>query len=804
MTGIHLGLIFRKIQVHPLLTIINILCLSAGFITILFISLWIRDELSYDKFHPSHEKIYRLSIKVDNPKSGYYSHFARSYFPWVYEIKDKIPGINEIARLSFRKNSIIMTPGKEAFRAEIILTDQSVFDVFWFHFLKGNSAEAFTKPFSIVLTKSAAKKYFGDENPMGKTLDVYCDRCIERKAYTIAGVVDDYPNNSHFCFDIIGNIDNPEGFSDWAYYYLKLDEKTSPSDILDNFASFSSGFLPEEDVMTLTPDLQPIADIHLKSDKDREILENGNYNNIWLFLGLSGFILFVALFNFINVRQVSLLINSKSLSVMRIHGASPSLLLLLQLAESFILSIISLFLAVIFLIFLLPAFNHFTSKDISLLQILNSAEWWAIILALLLLSVLTGVYPFLYAAFKNKLRSGRRLFSNPASYGKKYRLTRVYLSLQFSVSLILIIMVIVVNRQLDYFMKNSLVNPNEQILCIKNIPVQVLNNYQVFKAELLKNPLINDITSSFENPSDENMDMMGFETIHVSDEVKDKVLFVYPADDNFFKFYGIKLLAGSEFPPYYGNDSLPEAYILNRKACEFLGWKPEEAIDKPFTLKFFMNNKNLFNGGRIVGVVEDFQMSSMKNEIKPYIFFQKSFWMESVQVKFDSRFSGQAFSTVKEAFDKSFPGFPMQYDYIEDLYQGIYKNENQLSTLSLMLGFLAILLSSLGLWGITGIVYQSRTKEIGIRKVNGAGKMKIILWLLKDINLIVMFSLLPGIPIAYILMRQWLNNYPLRISPEWWMFVVPCFFIYLLGITTVFWQANKAAGMNPVESLRHE
>jgi putative ABC transport system permease protein len=321
---------------------------------------------------------------------------------------------------------------------------------------------------------------------------------------------------------------------------------------------------------------------------------------------------------------------------------------------------------------------------------------------------------------------------------------------------------------------------------------------------LLKNPLILDITSSFENPADENMDMMPFETIHVSDDVKDKLLFVYPADDNFFEFYNIKVLSGQGFPEYYGNDSLPESYILNKKACDFLGWKPEDAIDKPFTLIFNSGDQKIFNGGRIVGVVEDFQMSSMKNEIKPYVFFQKSFWMESVQVKFQAGQTGPSFEAVRAGFEKSFPGFPMQYDYIEDLYNRIYKNEKQLTSLSLLLGFLAILLSALGLWGITGIVYQSRTKEIGIRKVNGATRGEIIFWLLKDINRIVLFSIIAGIPVAFILMRDWLLNYPLRISLQWWMFLLPALFIYLIAFFTVSWQANKAAGMNPVESLRYE
>jgi putative ABC transport system permease protein len=806
MAGNHLGLIFRKILNHPLLTFINILCLSAGMITILFISLWIKDELSYDRFHPSSQNIYRLSIKVDDNTTGYHSHFARSYFPWLYEIKDKVPGIKSIARLNIRKNSIIMTPAREAFRADIIMSDPSVFNVFWFSFLKGSATTSFERPFSMVLTRSAAFRFFGDTDPVGKTIEVYCDRCTERKPYTITGVVEDYPPNSHFHFDMIGNIENPENFSDWAYYYALLDEKTAPASVLDNFAGFASNYVSADYVKNLTPFLQPISDIHLKSKKDREIEENGNYRDIWLFLGLSFFVLFVALFNFINVRQVSLLKDSKTLSVMRIHGATRSRLFLYQLTESFILSLVAIFIAVIFLMMLLPVFNHFTGKALAVGQIWKLTEWWLVLLSLLALSVFAGIYPFLFRGIKNRLKSGtdRNIFYKEVTSGRKLRLTRIYVALQFAVSLILIITVLVVNRQVNYFMSNRLGSKTDKIFCIKNMPVQVLNNYQVFKTELLKNPVISDVTSSFENPAYENMDMMPFETTNVSDEIKDKLLFVYPADDNFFRFYKIKFLAGVDFPAFYGNDSIPETYILNKRACDFLGWEPGDAVDKPFRLKFEIDGKNLFKDGRIVGVVEDFQMASMKNEIKPYVFFQKSFWLESVQIKYDQKQSLAAVKAIRENFEKAFPGFPMQYDYVEDLYSKIYKNENQLKSLSTILGILAILLSSLGLWGITGIIYQSRTKEIGIRKVNGATRKKIVLWLLRDINLVVFFSVLTGIPVAYILMRDWLINYPLRISLQWWMFVLPALLIYLIALLTVFWQANKAAGMNPVESLRYE
>ena len=806
MAGNHLNLIFRKLLKTPFLTLINILCLSAGMITIILISFWIKDELSYDRFHPSHKNIYRLSIKVDDNAAGYHSHFARSYYPWLHDIKDKVAGIKDIARLSFRHNNIIMTPAREAFRAEIILSDPSVFNVFWFGFLKGSATTAFEKPFSVVLTESAAKKYFGVSDPIGQTLELYCVRCVERKPYTVTAVIKDYPSNSHFHFDILANIDNPESFTDWAYYYLLLDEKTDPSSIIANFAAFSKEYLPEDYIKNLTPNLQPVTDIHLHSRKDREIEENGNYSNIWLFLGLSFFVLFVALFNFINVRQVNLIKSGKSLSIMRIHGATRPQLFIHQLYESVILCCIALLVAVTMVMSLLPAFNHFTGKDLQVAAIWTSPDWWVIMAGLFVISVFTGIYPFLFSIIKRRFNAGadRTVFYAPASTGKKLRLTRIYVALQFAVSLVLIITVLVVNRQVDYFMQNRLGSDIDKVLCIKNMPVQVMNNYQVFKSELLKNPLIHDVTSSFENPADENMDMMPFETTNVSDDIKDKLLFVYPADDNFFKFYGIKLLAGTQFPDYTGNDSIPESYILNKKACDFLGWKPEDAIDKPFKFKMEIDGKNIFKGGRIVGVVEDFQMSSMKNEIKPYGFFQKSFWMESVQIKFDTSQTAKAFEIIKSGFEKSFPGHPMQYEYVEDLYKQIYNNEIQLKSLSLILGFLAVLLSSLGLWGITGIIYQSKIKEIGIRKVNGALRGNIIFWLLKDINLIVSFSILAGIPLAWILMRDWLINYPLHISLQWWMFAVPAALIYFIAVVTVFWQANKAAGMNPVESLRCE
>ena len=318
----------------------------------------------------------------------------------------------------------------------------------------------------------------------------------------------------------------------------------------------------------------------------------------------------------------------------------------------------------------------------------------------------------------------------------------------------------------------------------------------------MANPDIKDVTSSFENPSSENLDMMPFETSGVASG--DKMLYVYPVDDNFFDFYHIKLVAGRNFKEFAGNDTIREDYILNECALKYLGWKAEDAIGKPFTLRLDDGKNNLFSGGTIVGIVKDFQMSSMKNKIKPYVFFQKSFWLFSAQIKYDSAHLSGVLDQMQTTWRKIYPDYPLEYDYVEDLYRQIYKNEMQLKNMSLALGIIGMFLSCLGLWGITGIIYEARTKEIGIRKINGAKIIQIIAWLLKDIIMIVAVALFFAIPISYYLMDQWLSNFAYKTSLTWGIFTLAGIIVFTIAILTVGLQSWNTATRNPVEALRYE
>jgi putative ABC transport system permease protein len=804
----YLKIIFRKFIKEPLYPFISTICLGLGITCTLFVIIWIRDELSYDLFYNKADRIYRLTVEKNDLSTGYHTHFARSWYDWLGNIKENIPGIENVVRFSNWLGTIVMAD-ERPFESILFKTDPSFLKIFSLDLISGNPETALKEPYTVILSESAAIKYFGTRNPIGKTLLLYCSRCPERIKYEVIGVVKDLPVNSHFHFEALAPFDDPDDFRGWAYYYLLLEPKENSGDIIKDFKPFAMNYISEEEVNKLTPHLQKITDIHLFSEKARELERNGSMENIYLFAALALFVLVVAIFNFINLQYSGLIKNFKSLQVMKYTGAKNKNLFSFQLVESFIHGIISAFVAIIIFELLLPSFNNLMGKSSEAGSSLIASTIAFTVPALIILISLTGAYPYLLLKSVIKIKSFDAVSDSwtwkPLSRSeRRFGLTTIMISGQYIAAIALIIIVIIVNRQINFFMDNRLGSKQKNIICLKNVPVQVYNKYQVFKSELLSNPLIKNVTSSFQDPGDDVMDAMRFETTGTIDGIKDKILWVYPVDHNFFKFYDIKIIRGSDFPYYYGIDTIKEYYILNKKALEHLGWEADEAVGRPFSLIFNYNGEDLFKGGTIYGVVEDFQMSSMKDEIKPYVFFQKSYWLGSVQVIYDSLYTKPALDFINKTWNRVFPGFPFEYEFVDDLYKNIYSNEIQFRKLSLVLGLIAIILSCLGLWGITGITYQAKTKEIGIRKTHGATIFNILFWLLKDKLVIIAISALIAIPLTYFFMQNWLNNYANRINISWWIFALSLLIVYFIAIITISWQTYKAASGNPIEALRYE
>jgi putative ABC transport system permease protein len=766
---------------------------------------WLRTELSFDKFHKNSENIYRLTVEVNNPKTNYHAHFARSWYEWLKEIDGDIPGIEKLVRLSHFTGGIVQY-NDESFKTNLFYTDPSFFNVFSVNFLSASPDQPLAEPNTLILSESAARKYFGDEDPLGKTLEIYWRNYAEKIPYTVIAIVKDFPENSHFHFDILASYQNPEN-TGWAYYYLLLEQGADPEEIARNFSSFAVNYVDEETLETLTPHLQNLEDIHLRSHKDREIEENGNYRNLWYFSLLGLGVLLLSIFNYVNLQFVGLISRMPSLGIMRILGAGRRSLLLLQTLEVVIISTFSALLSLVLLAVLFQPLNNLLGSGFTGSGVSRGVGFFLPVFGgLLLISIFAGLYPWIIMNIQDVMRKRSDIDATSFQVVSKQKMpmARLLVIIQFAATSIILIMMYFTGRQVNFFMDMRLGGDDAKILVVRNLPVQVINKYQVFKEKLLSNPLIVDVTSSFEDPADENMDMMHFETTGILPDVEEKMLYVYPADDNFFRFYDINFVAGSNFSKYYGNDSAREDYILNESALKLLGWEADEAIDKPFRLIFMTGDKNLFNGGRIVGIVEDFQPSSMKNEIKPYVYFQKSFWLFSSQIRYDESRLVETLDFVMRTWNVIYPGFPFEYTLIEDLYEAVYLNEIRVKNLGIILGILSVILSALGLWALTGVLYESRTKEMGIRRVHGATIFQVLWLLLREVFIMQVLSILLGLASAWYLVKMWLNNFPYRIEVSVCIFLLTALFILLIAFITAGYHAIRAVNRNPVESLRYE
>jgi putative ABC transport system permease protein len=802
-----LKIFIRNIFSKPLYPVISTLVLSIGIACVLLASVWIRYEMSYDSSFKNAHRIYRLTIEKNDLKSGYHTHIARSWFEWLKNIKNDVPGISDFGRFSGRGETTIKIDSS-LFNSMVLKAGDDFIRMFSIQFIEGDPGNALKEPNTAIISESAATRYFSSRNPLGTIVQEYQQNSMDRKAYKITAIVKDLPLNSHFHFDLALAADESDikNFG-WAYNYLLLDENAEPSQILDKFGQFARKYTDEEEAKTLTPHLQKLTDIHLESSKDRELEENGNKKTLYLLGSLALFVFLVSTLNFLNLQYVVFLRKQKAISVLNYAGAGFPDHMVSQLLETFIYSSAAALTGLFLFESVQKFFNLLMGKSPDAGRELVFSTFVVLIPAIIIFISLAGLYPLLLIEASRKIASAASRHSglydtSPAEKGKRHRVLKVLIAIQYTFSIILIIVIIVVNRQVKLIMDHRLGSHQDNILCIRNLPVQVHNNYQLFRSELLSSPYIKDVTCSFEDPSSENLDMMQMDTEDAN--LKEKALYVYPADDNFFDFYKLSLVAGRNFKKFSGNDSISEDYILNESALRYLGWKPDEAIGKSFRLKFEIEDKNLFHGGTIVGIVKDFQMSSMKNNIKPYVFFQKSFWLFSAQVKYDSVSLPPAMEQIERTWKKLYPDYPLEYIPVVDLYTKIYKNELQLKNLSTALGIIAIILSCLGLWGITGIIYESKTKEIGIRKINGAKIIQIIGWLLKDILIIVVCALAVAVPISLYLTQQWLNNFAYKIPLRWWIFFVAGAGVLLIAILTVSLQSWKTATRNPVDSLRYE
>ncbi|MFA6334155.1 MAG: FtsX-like permease family protein [Bacteroidales bacterium] len=793
--------------------VINTVGLSVALACIIIVFLFVRKEMSYDRFHSKADQIYRITLNTNTGATS--MHPARVAGKWPLEIAKEYPAIEKVVRLIPYRRSMVKINDEIFYSERIFSTDSTFFDVFDFKVLVGNVKQSFTKPYQAFISQSMAMKYFDSVNVIGKEISIIGQQGYESKNYTIEGIMEDFPANSHFHADLLTSGTEFDGQDSWAYTYFLLKKRTNVKDLLSNI---QTKWEKENKNAEITPIiyLQNITDIHLKSHKTRELEKNGDIRSLILLISGAFIILLIALVNFLNLSRVQFISRLKCIKVKLINGASKRHIGREMAANSVFVSLMSVIAGCIIAYWIAETIdNHLFTGQTGVVLLIS--------LAFIAFIAILSIVP-LYTSEINM---------NMTLKQKQGKLYTFPLVIQFTLAVITISGTIALNKQMNFINSQHPVSESANMIVLPYNHAGVVRNYDILKAELLKNPSIKEVTSCMEAPGGDINDAFPFEMEGIQTEDK-RIINVLATDSGFFEFMRIKPLAGTTQLGYTpslqweqnaielstrkemeNNDSkrvaelekslgnYREKYILNMSALKLIGIdQPEKAIGKRFQLKFPM--PYLFPEGEIVGVVPDFHYTNLHHEERPLVIAPRKIFSYNFIIRIAPGQQKEALATLNTVWKKINPGYPIYYEYITDSYRKVYAEEYSQTRVLSLFAIISIILSSLGIFAMASFNMQRKVKEIGIRKVNGAKISEVIVMLNKDFVKWIAISFLIAAPIAYYATNKWLQNFAYKTTLSWWIFALAGLIALTIVLVTVSWQSWKAATRNPVEALRYE
>ena len=786
--------------------LISVAVLSLALAATLFILVWVSNELNYDRYAPRYRDLYRLSYAYQ--RGDYSSHFARSATDWVLYLKDYFPEIEEVVRLAPMRHASVRMGENKFYTNRFFNADSCVFRVFGLDLVRGDPDRVLSRPESVVVSETIAAKYFGKADPVGKTIYAAHQFDTIQHPYTVTGVMKDTPVASHVHFDILGSFRDPSKHVGWSYNYVLLHDGATAEEVLGKFPEFLKERGPEDASEHYTAQLQPVSEIHLHSQKDREIESNGRALYVTIFIMVAFLLLIIAFINYANLELVAFNRKLKFIYMNRIAGARIRDVARFNATESCLTLWASVLVSVLLLAAGLPLFNRMFGSGLALDR---AVIWWRVALSGFLF-VMTGVLltslPFLVLRTKERILalSGDIFYDKGFSVAgdkKGPGLRFVPVIMQFLISVLLVFTTLIITLQVRFMMAAGIGAGDTSILVLGNVSRMVVDRYSLFKEKLLKDPLVREVSACMEEPSRDVMDAMEYEMTGRKQIPGENYLNVMPCDQDYLKFFGVKLLAGKHFPEYRGVDA-PEHYIINETALKKMGFTdPKEAIGQPFKLIF--TGVKIFNGGVIGGVCRDFHFYSLAGPVKPLVMFQKPIWFDCFLVRVDERRMEEGMEYVGETWERLFPGTPFEYHFTDELYGNLYRNEIAQSKVLTAFTVLTILIACMGLAGLVSYLAETRTKELGIRKVHGARIPDILILLGKSFMLWIFLAVLVAIPLSLDLTgRLWLRNFVYRTDLPWWIFPVTGILVLLLVSSVITARALKTAAANPSDSLRYE
>jgi len=788
-------LAFRHLLRKKTFSFINIFGLTIGLTSCILIGLFVTDELSFDLFHTNADRIARVTMEysdngTDNPAAVTGTRVGPRF-------KSVFPAVQAFTRVYVGRT--IVSDGVDHFEENNFLyADSAFFTVFSFPVVRGDPDPLAQKD-NIVLTASTAKKYFGDRDPIGKTL-----RIGDRNDYRVAAIVADPPGNSQLQFDFVARFDNLNKPDEWftanwlTYLLLKDPNSFAPLQRQIDAYMTSPAIRAETEVKGndfLKYHLEPLTWVHLHSPLDG-FTPNGSIVAVYALTVIAILIMAIACFNYTNLAIAQSTARMGEIGVRKVLGAAQIQLFTQFTGEAVVVAFISLILAAALSTQLLPAFDGLSGKHLTAAALLHPAPLASILLAGLLIGLLAGAYPALVLSntrLISILRSGFRLT------GGRGGLRRSLVVLQFAISLFLIITTIVILQQMNYIRHKDLGFDRDHVLVLP-IDRTIHSRYSSLKTVIGQLPGVLSISGSYNPPvsvgwQDDVTTNNGKEDIHVS-------VHAIPADLNFLATMNMHLVAGRDFnredqPAITGQDSTRPLYrwILNESAVRKMGWTPDQAIGKRV-------DKNA--SGVVIGVVRDFNFASMHQAIGPLVIFPDTEWVHYMLLRVNDTHLPQLIAGIRGAWRSVAPDRPFSYHFLDEDYDKLYRADQRTGNLFTLFSALAIFLALLGLFGLAAISTVQRTKEIGIRKVLGADMLNISLLLARNFLWLIVIAFCLATPLAWIVSSNWLDNFSYRIRLPVWSFPVAGLAVLLVAFVTVGFHALRAARMNPALSLRTE
>jgi putative ABC transport system permease protein len=782
----HLLLAYRIIARFKGYSFINILGLAVGLTCGIIIYLWILDELNYDRYNKRYDSIYRL-VQDEKFEAGTFK-VAATPAPLGPAFKDNFPEIKEVGRYRPIIEKVMVTyKDKKFYENRFGYADPQLLRIFTFKFLHGSEKHALDQPNSLLITEHIALKYFGKEDPIGKSIQI-----DGGNVYLVTAVIADLPSNSHIRFDILAPFEKIKqmgwdvGWSNNYYYaYMLFDNAYDYKGMKEKFHKFLLTRFQEKEI-TSDYYLQPLTDIHLKSDFDIDLYSHSEVSiqYIYIFFSVAFIILLIVIINYMNLSTARAARRAREVGIRKTVGSSRKQLIFQYLGESFLLTVISCFIALIMTEIALPSINNFTGKALGI-HYCDPQFTIGLISILLFTAIAAGSYPAFfissyspYLVLKGNVKTGSSLFR------------KILVIFQFSLAVVLIIGTLVIRDQLSFMQEKDLGLNKDQVL-YTDFKGDLYKNFKLFKTDLKQLPEVINVTHSSDIPTYTVHSSWGT-TWEGSSPNSDFLIHQFAVDDDYISTLGIQMKEGRNFDLSHPTDSVN--YILNEAAVRMMGIR--EPVGKWFNPGY--------QKGTIIGVMKDFNFKSLHKPVEPlYLGISPGMW-GYILVKIKPGNMAGTMAKINRVWEKYNPEFPMDFKFLDSEYENLYRAERKMSILFGGFALVAIFLSCLGLFGLASYITETRTREIGIRKAMGASGFSIIRMFSVDFTSWVLLANVIGLPVAYFYLHHWLQNFAYRTILHVGSFFLASVLVLLIAQVSVVYQSWMASKKDPANVLKYE